>query len=392
MKEKIAVYLGAALLAVGLFLAAKLYAKNSQAAQARTRQASVSGGSAENGRRTPVKVWRVFGQELVETLKLPGTVAALHDVDLAARRGGTILWIGPDEGDRVKAGQKLLQLDVEAAAAEAERAEAECELQRARHKRLAGLYEQNVVSPDEYEEAAADLKKAEAALEAAQVDLDYGTLYSPIDGALERMDVDPGEHVAEGQTVMRLVDIDKVEVWLDVPEKDVLYMRTERKARLYTTNGRDLEFEGVVDFLSMTADTASRTYSVKVLVDNPDHLLRPGMIVRAQLVRRDIPQAIAVPFFTILEGERSKRVFVIEDNVARARSIEHDIIQGGMVQIVEGLGIGDQLVVVGQRDLVEGEPVEIAQDITALAQQAVDAGIDLSELAMDLAQKELALP
>ena len=155
-------------------------------------------------------------------------------------------------------------------------------------------------------------------------------------------------------------------------------------------NPKDVEgqkqcwFTGTIVFISMTADSATRTYIVKVLVDNSAGILRPGMIVRAHLVRRELEAAIAVPFFTIIDREQGKAVFVVEDGVARARQIQYGTFEKGLVEIRSGLNVGERLVIVGQRGLVDGQKVEVTQDITPLARQWITEGKDISELPIDI--------
>ena len=110
------------------------------------------------------------------------------------------------------------------------------------------------------------------------------------------------------------------------------------------------------------------------------------MIVRAKLVRRELENAIAVPFFTIIDREDGKSVFVVEDGIARERAIEYGAYQGGLVEVRGGLELGEQVVVVGQRSLVNGEPVDIAQNVTDIAKAFVASGGDLSEIQQDLLQ------
>ena len=143
---------------------------------------------------------------------------------------------------------------------------------------------------------------------------------------------------------------------------------------------------GTIAFISMTADSATRTYLVKVLVNNGSGILRPGMIARAHLVRRDLEEAIAVPFFTLIDREQGKAVFVVEDGVARARQIQYGTFDKGLVEIRQGLTPGDRLVLVGQRGLVDGQPVEVIQDVTLLAKQWITEGKDISELPIDIIQ------
>ncbi|MCL5271287.1 MAG: efflux RND transporter periplasmic adaptor subunit [bacterium] len=365
-----------------LFYGARLYAENSRREQSKAQEAAPPGGDARNAEA--VKICRVFPVPLTDVLKLPGTVEAFDDIDLATRIPGTVEWVGPREGDRIAKGQRLLQLDVAGAQAQAARARTAHELAQIKLKRLGELRQNNIIAPEMYDNAEADLKTCKAALDEAEVNLRYGTLLSPIDGVLERRYADPGEHVDAGKSVMRIVHIDKVKVMLNVPEKDVLHFQRGQAADLVFDNGQPHAFKGAIDWIAMAADPATRTYSMKILVDNPDHLLRPGMIVDARLVRRRIAQAVVVPFFTIIDREDGKAVYVVERGVARERPIDYGIFQGGTVEITRGLKAGDQLIVVGQRNLVDGQPVQVAQDVTEQARQFMTNGGDLSKLILDL--------
>ena len=137
----------------------------------------------------------------------------------------------------------------------------------------------------------------------------------------------------------------------------------------------------------MTADESTRTYLVKVGVVNPKRLLRLGMIVRAHLVRRQMTEAIAVPFFTIIDREEGKAVFVLEGDLAKSRKIEYGAFYKGLVEVTSGLKLGEKLVIVGQRDLVDGTKVILEADMTALAKEWVQSGKDLSQLPTDILQQ-----
>jgi membrane fusion protein (multidrug efflux system) len=341
----------------------------------------MSEDAEENG-YTKVKTCSVFHQLLTDILALPGTVEAYYDIDLASKMGGTVEWIGHDEGDRVRKGDKLLQVDVKVIQAQVERANSAYELAHLKFERTKNLFTKQVVSPDDYDNAQADLRSASAALAESEALLANGSLFSPIDGILDRRMADCGEHIAEGQTVMKIVAIDKVKVTYNVPEKDIHHFQPGNQVNLHVSNGSVHECTGTIEFVAMSADTAARTYPLKVVVDNEKQLLRPGMIVRAELVRRQIEAGIAVPFFTILEREIGKSVFVVEDGAAVERPIEYGMYQNGMVEIVKGLAVGDRLVVVGQRNLVNGQKVSVSRDLTEEAKAYVTSGADLSALVL----------
>jgi membrane fusion protein, multidrug efflux system len=379
--ERSIMYLGAIALIAALVVVANIYGKMARKSQEKTRRESVATSNNKKS-KTKVKICKVFYQPLTDILKLPGTVEAYHDIDVAARMGGTVERIGFEEGDKIEKGDKLLQLDVAAIKSQVAKAETAMELAEQKFKRTKDLFEKKVASRDAFDDADASLKTSKSALEESLVSLEYGTLYSPVSGFLDRRDIDPGEHIESGKTIMKIVDIDKVRIIFNIPEKDILYFKKGQEVKIIASNGKERGFPGTVEFVALTAEPVSRTYPLKVVVENSDHHLRPGMIVRSSLVRRKIEKGIAVPFFTLTEREEGKGVFIVHDGKAKEVLIEYGMFQGGLVEIVKGLKIGDNLIVVGQRNLVNGEEVEIADDLTVAAKAFIASGKDLSSLAL----------
>ncbi len=406
MKSKIMkhilVYVIAAVVFAGLFFGARFYVKHRQQAQEKTQKEAEAKTQAEaETRLTKVKVVEILPVPFTDVLVLPGTVVAHQEIDLASKMAGVVEWIGPGEGSRVKEGEKLLQVDMKSVETRVTEAQARYDQALKDFTRTKRLYEEKITSKGQYDNAKTNLDMAKAALDSATVSLGDGTLYSPISGILDQLKIDPGEYINPGQTVMRIVDINPVDIELPIPEKDILYFEKGQKVKItMSLSGQEdcdvhadntgqnecLEFQGTIDFISLTADPAARTYKIKVGVNNPKRILRPGMIVRAHLIRRQLEEAIAVPFFTILDHESGKSVFVVEDGKAVEKPIEYGAFQKGLVEIRKGLQLGEQLVIVGQRNLVHGQKVEVTADITPMARQWIEEGRDLSELSIDILQ------
>ncbi|GAK55740.1 efflux transporter, RND family, MFP subunit [Candidatus Vecturithrix granuli] len=402
-KKHILVYFLAIMLIVSLFAVAQFYVRQTRQRIQKTQEEAATQSQTEaETLLTKVKVVEILPVPFTDILVLPGTVVPYEDIDLAAKTSGTVEWIGPKQGARLKKDEKLLQVDVTSSKTKVTEARALYEQALKDYNRIKRLYNEKITSKEQLDNAETVLNTSKAALDSTSVNLKDGTLYSPINGILDNLLVDPGEYINPGQTVMKIVDIDRVYIELPVPEKDILYFTKGQEVALQmsvaggrennnetsgTSDFRQGDFNGVIDFVSMTADNTTRTYLVKVLAENSEHKMRPGMIVRARLVRRELQDAIAVPFFTIIDHEKGKSVFVIdEEGVARERPIQYGSFQRGLVEIRNGLKLGDKLVVVGQRSLVEGQKVEITGDITPLARQWILEGRDLSKLTVDILQ------
>ena len=387
MGRSLVVYLGALIIMAVLVTGTGFYVKQAEKKNEAKQKIAEAQAQKEAEQSLPkVKVVEIFPLPFTDYLVLPGTVKAYADIDLAAKTGGTVKWIGPKEGDRVKEGEKLLQVDVKSQNTRLTDARVRYEQAQKDYARYQKLYNENIISKGQFDSAETALKTAKASLDSAGISLDDGVLTAPISGVLDQLNIDKGESINAGQPVMKIVDIDQVSVELPVPEKDILYFTKGQavKVTFEKTNGEKIEFPGTIEFVSLTAEQATRTYLVKVMVNNPEHTLRPGMIVRAHLVRRQLDAAIAVPFFTIIDREDGKGVFIIDGDIAKSRMIEYGAFQEGLVEVRKGLTLGEKLVLVGQRNLVDGAKVIVEADVTPLAKQWIQAGNDLSQLPADL--------
>ncbi len=383
MMRKIWVYIGTIVILAGLFVAAGVYAERAQERQAVARKEGLA-TSAVADDASAVKIFDIFYQPMRDEKRLIARIEPIADVDVAVKIGGTIEWIGPQEGDLVKAGDPLLRLDRALLEAQVEKAKAAMDLAKLRADRLEQLGARQVTSVDSVDEAQAAYAVATAEYQAAQANLEYTTLQSPISGYVDRLPVDVGEHVDVGRTVMKIVDIEVVEIWCAVPEKDSHYFKKGDRARIVLEQGETHILEGTIDFVALTANERGLTFPLKIVVNNEKQILRPGMIAHVYLTRRQMDQAIGVPFFTILDREDGKSVFVVEDGKAVERRIEYGMYQGGIVEITKGLNVGDKLVVIGQRELVNGQRVRIEADLTDLARTYIGGDKDLSSLSLEL--------
>lgn len=319
---------------------------------------------AEPGKtQDPVKVVKVDVVEvkpapLRDVLVLPGETEAWQDVLVAADKDGRVEWIGPQEGDVVKKGQLLARIDVSALKTIITRAEASAELTKDLYERRKTLFDRGIVHQEALERALTDKALAESDLVKAKVEYDRGFPLSPISGTVNYLHVDEGEFVKRGQPMADLVNVDKIKIHVNVPELDVRYLKKGQEVMVGIDAFPDRRMQGKVDFVSFKADPATKTFRVRVLIDNSDHEIRPGMIARVAFLRRLIPDALSAPLFSILDKGGERLLFVEKDGVAHARTVSIGVIAGDRVQITDGLKPGDRLIITGQRDIEEGMKVQ----------------------------------
>jgi len=294
-----------------------------------------------------------------DILVLPGETAAWQDVRLSAEQSGVVEWIGAQEGARVRKGDLLAKIDVASLKAGLDRAEAAYQLTDALSQRRKRLAARKIINQDALDHSRTDRSVARGDLEQARLEYEKGFVRAPVDGRINRLFVDKGEFINRGEPLLDLVNVDQVEVNLNVPEMDVRFFRPGQKAGVRVDAFPDLRKTGVVAFVAYRADPATKTFPVKVLVENPGHEIRPGMVARVSLVRRVIPDAMMAPLFALVDKGGERLLFVEQDGLARARTVELGVISGDRVQILKGLAPGDRLIVKGQTEVEEGMKVQV---------------------------------
>lgn len=323
--------------------------------------ASDTGNSAE---RVPnVKVRVLEAQELRDTLNITGTVYPWEDVTIAAETSGRVDWKGIESGDSVSKGQELFRVDSEALRAALEQAEAQARLATQEYDRVQRLLERGASTRQDEDGAVANRDVASASLRATQIQVEKSTIEAPFDGLVDRVFQEQDEFVDTGQPLARLVQVHRVKVNVGIPERDIPYFKVGDTVSIRLDAYPDRVFEGVIHIISPTADMATHTFTAEIALDNPDGCLMPGMIARAELVRKVYPDSIVIPVFSAMLLDDSRYVFLERDGIAALQPVEIGIVQGNDIQITEGLKPGDRLIVVGQRDVRPGEPVKVQETI-----------------------------
>jgi membrane fusion protein (multidrug efflux system) len=310
-------------------------------------------------RAVKVSVARVEPAPMKDILVLPGETEAWQDVRVAADAAGRVEWIGPKEGQTVKAGELIAEIDVAALKAALDRAEAALKLAEDLYQRRYKLFEKNIINQEELDKSATERALARANARQMQIEYDRGFLKAPLTGTVNQLFVDEGEFVDKGKPFADLVNVDKIKINVNVPELDVRYLKVAQKTVVRVDAFPDRDLSGVIDFVAYKADPATKTFHVRVIVGNPGHDIRPGMIARVAFLRRVVPDALAAPIFSIVDKAGERMVFVEKDGVVQARTISIGALEGDKVQITKGLQPGDHLIVTGQTEVEEGMKVQV---------------------------------
>ena len=333
-------------------------------------------GTGENGTvpqsvsvedRPPVAVVITEAVErmLVDEVEALGTTRAREAVEITPRISSVITAIRFREGESVKAGAVLVELDnAEERAALAE-AEATVIDSRGQFRRANELLVSNTVSVSQVQQLEATKNADEARLRAAQARFEQSLVRAPFAGRIGLRHVSPGSLVSPGTVITTLDDLSSVRLDFTVPESflGVLQAGLEIQARSVAFEGRD--FGGTVATIDTRVDPVTRAVTIRADLPNDDDLLKPGMFLTVRLAgqaraRVVVPEAALVP-----EGDR-QMVYTVRDG----RSWRTEVVVGrrlrGEVEILEGLRAGDEVVVEGTQKVANGGRVTATDPVAVL--------------------------
>lgn len=348
--------------------------------------------------RTPVETLVLERTTFEDVLELNGEVGALNDATLSAEASGTVLSIA-EQGAFVEAGQTVARLEsgeeqaaVAQAQAQLETARSRLALAEDRYQRQAPLYRDSIISALEFEQvrsernqARAAVRQAEAQLASAKERLANTRVRAPFSGTVEARFVEPGEQISPGQQVARIVDIERVEVTANVPERYANDIERGQSVTVefdtYGTGPR----RGQVTFVGNTIDPDSRTFPVEVEIANPDRRLKPEMSGRMLLPTRTIEDALVIPRTAVERDEEGTNVYVVNRRdsagtpvpVVDVRSITMGPAYEEKAVALSGLEAGQELIVSGTSNIATGDTVRVTQQYQTV--EAVVTPVEESE-------------
>jgi membrane fusion protein (multidrug efflux system) len=317
-------------------------------------------------RTIDIRITEVKAGPLTESIELPASVEPFMTNEVSAEVEGRIDWIGPKEGDVIaEAGTALVRIDQRLFKAQLDEAQATHDLSAKKCRRAEELHGDGVFSDEQLDQCRTQVQTDVARLEMALIRLEKASVRSPIAGVLNKLYFDTGEYVRTGERVADIVVIDPVKILVRVPEKDISYFSLGDRVGVLFSLLDDKKVEGRISYISVVGNRATRTYDVEITVPNPDREILPSMIASIVFMKRQIPDAITVPLVAVLPRGDFAAVFVESDGKARERPVELGILEGSRIQILKGLKAGDRLVIEGQRQLSDGDPVKVHESVKA---------------------------
>lgn len=346
-----------------------------------------------------VSVLTLTGRELVISEDLPARVAALRSADIRAQISGIVQRRLFEQGAEISAGTVLFQInpapfkaDVDSAAAALQRAEAVLARARIQIERLKPLLRTDAISRQTYDDAvsqrdqaAADVAQARATLARHQLNLQFASVEAPIAGRIDQALVSEGALVSptDATPMARIQQIDQVYVDVRQPASVLESLRQqagstapELAVEILGSNGTPLGMQGRILFSGIEVDAGTGDVLLRVLVDNPERRLLPGLYVQARIPRARYANALTVPQQAVVRKSGQTSVWVVDgQGQAQLVPVNTAELVNSQYRIASGLSAGQQVVIEGIDRLTPGVQVTASPWQPPAVGQPADGGI-----------------
>lgn len=308
----------------------------------------------------PVEAITVQPQVLASGLTAVGSLRADEAVVIRPEISGRLVRIAFDEGDPVKQGALLFELDASTLSAALREAVVNLEVARIADRRGSELAGKQLLSQSERDRLRAELEVAKARVASARAQLGKTRLLAPFSGITGLRDVSVGEVVSPGQALVALAGVDPLDVEFTLPESALATVAPGQPVRVNVDLWPGQSFAGEISAIEPSVDVASRSTRLRATVANADQRLRPGMFARVQ-IGSDEGSALLIPEQALLQDGSRRYVYRVVDGKAVRTEVRTGRRVPGQVQILEGLSPGDQVITAGQGKpmMHDGLPVKV---------------------------------
>lgn len=308
---------------------------------------------------------------LQERLSLPGTAKPWKALNVVAEVSGKIIEKRASEGQRVKKGDIIARIDDRDYKNALASSAASYKVALASRKRLEKLYKEKVGTQSQLDDIVARARTSKAAMDNAALALERCAIRAPFDGVVNRFHIEAGQYLGIADPVAEVLQIDRVKIEVGIPESDVDKVRRLEHftVKIDALGGR--RFPGTRHYLYQNSDNFARLYNLEIAVENPSGEILPDMFTRVEIIKTEVTDGLGVPLYSLINRRGVNALYTVRDGVAQLTPVETGIQDGWQVEISKGLKPGDQVVVVGQRQIDDGDKVNVTRTIRDIGELAL---------------------
>ena len=307
-----------------------------------------------------VEVYQVDAGTYGNKLNYSGTIVPKVSTPLSFLLPGTVVSVNAEEGDHVQKGQVLAALNSVSQTNTYNGTLAALNQAKDAYDRLKSVYDKGSLPEIQMQDAISKLEQAKSANQVALRNLENCTLKAPKDGFIGIRNIEVGATSVPGVPVFNLVLLNEVYVRISVPENEINDIQQGLEVSVTIPALGSKVFMGEVEKIGVIANMLTKTYEVKVIVKNPDLLIKSGMACDATIKTKPEQQELTIPYKSVLKDEKGNAfVFKMDGNTEKTVKVFVELggFSGNEVEILSGLESGDVIVTEGQHKLTEGNVV-----------------------------------
>ena len=313
---------------------------------------------------SPVEVAAASTKTMSDDITAVGSLLSDESVQIAAETSGRVSGIKFTEGDAVVAGTVLITLDDTLIAAQREDSQARLTLAKANYERAASLRKTGTASQTTLDTANSERLIAQAVYDLIEAQHQKLSIKAPFPGVLGFRTISLGAYVTAGTPLVNLEKIDRLKVNFSVPEYYLAKLSVGQKIEIIADALPGTRFEGQIYVIDPAVDVNGRAIKIKATLSNDDRKLRPGLLARITV--KGLPRtAITIPESALVSRGNDFLVFKADNGKAKETKVLAGRRENGFVEILEGVEVGQQVVIAGQARLRDGADVEIVPPTTA---------------------------
>ncbi len=338
-----------------------------------TVDSSKSGTGAEGGSRKdrintaetdliPVEVTTIKRGLISDFILLSTNLETEKMANVYPRVQGLVENILVEEGDYVKKGQVLMTLEADEYVLAEEKARLNYLNQKSDFDRMEAMFQQNLLSKEEFETAKYALEGLEVDWKQAKLNLSYTKITAPIAGVVGDRLIKPGDRIQPTDQLYSVINTTEMIAVVYAPEKELGNVEKNQSAFITSDHLKDERFDGWVKRVSPVVDPKSGTFKITVGVKNRDNKLRAGMFVNTHIITATHENAVLIPKTAIVYENEQLNVYVVKDSIAHKVTLKVGFQDHEKVESLEGIEEGDQIIVVGQAGLKDKTKVKIVNE------------------------------
>ncbi len=314
----------------------------------------------------PVSVSEIKTGTVSAYISATANLVAEHEVKILAEAEGRVERLEVEEGDTVGREALLAGLVRDDAEIAVQKAEFRATTARSAFERAGRMAEQEMISPEDFDNITRDHRVAEQELAEAKWKLERTEVRAPFSGKITARMITLGQHVRPGDELFTVTDFDPLIARIFLPEKDVIGLSMERDVRISLKADDSVTFLGRIRQISPVVDTATGTVKVTIEASNPPRQVRPGGFVTVDIIKETRPGVVVLPREAVIRELQRAHVFVVKDEkTAEKRTVDLGLEEGERIQILSGVEAGEKVIVAGQGSLKNGSKVKIIPVATA---------------------------